>query len=91
MSVTPEALTAVALALAAGVAAGWFFFATLRRTVELWLAGGSAPRALALQLGRFAVLGAVLAATAVAGTWPLLAAAAGVLLARAAVLRRAGG
>ena len=89
MSLAAQTLPGVALALVAGGAGGWLFFASLRRTVDLWLSGGAATRALALHLGRFVVLGAVLAGAALAGALPLLAATAGVLLARALVLRRA--
>ena len=42
--------------LAAGLALGLFHFATLHRVAALYVEGGSAPKALALQLGRFALL-----------------------------------
>jgi F1F0 ATPase subunit 2 len=75
-----------AVALAAGGAAGAAFFALLRTTVGLY---GTRrwPLGIALHLARWALLAAVLVAAARAGAAPLLAAAAGTLLARAAVLR----
>jgi hypothetical protein len=75
---------------ATGVAVGVAHFALLGRTVALWLGGGSAVAALALQLGRLTLTVAMLALAARAG-WPeLLACAAGVFLGRTLVLRQAG-
>ena len=91
MSASAQTLLSCALAAAGGFAGGWLFFATLRRTVDLWLRGGSAGTALALHLGRFVVLAALLSAAAMAGVWPLLSATLGLLLARHALLSRARG
>lgn len=82
-----ETSAMLAAALCIGAAAGCVFFASLRRTLDLWLAGATA-RAVALLLLRFTLITALLAAAAMAGAAPLLAVLAGVLLARHAVLRR---
>ena len=82
------ALTALGLVL--GFAAGLVHFASLRRVTELYLGGGSPARAVALQLVRFAGLGAVLALLAWLGAAPLIAGALGLTLARGVLLRRAG-
>ncbi|MBN8186367.1 MAG: N-ATPase subunit AtpR [Salipiger thiooxidans] len=74
--------------LAAGLALGLFHFATLHRVTALYVGGGSAPKALALQLGRFALLVAGLVLLALWGATALLAGAAGVMIGRAVVLRR---
>ncbi|NDW00133.1 ATP synthase subunit I [Salipiger sp. PrR002] len=83
---TPYALAALALCL--GFALGWAHFASLRRVTDLYLESGPAWRALALQLGRLAVLAGVLVGLALLGALPLLAGTLGLLLARQMVLRR---
>ena len=81
-------LLAPLLALTAGLAGGWAFFASLRRGVERWLAGGAGATLLLLQALRLLLMAALLAVAALAGAVPLLAATLGVLLARQLVLRR---
>ncbi len=75
--------------LAAGGATGGAFFALLRATVALY---GSRrwPLAIALHLGRWALLVTTLIAAARGGAAVLLAAAAGTLLARLALVRAGG-
>ena len=76
-----------AFALVAGVALGVAHFASLRRVTEFF-AEGRALAAAGLQALRLLVLGAALVGAAWLGAWPLLAAMAGILLGRWAVLRR---
>ena len=77
----------IAFCLAAGIAIGALHFLSLRWSVRLFIEGRAA-RSLAIQGLRLAVLGGALAAVAVwFGALPLLAATAGLLLARTAVLR----
>jgi hypothetical protein len=90
MEVDAPVMTAafVVFFAALGVAAGAAHFLLLRRTVALWVDGGSARAVLALQLGRLALTILVLALAARAG-WPaLIACAAGVFGGRSLVLRR---
>ncbi|MDJ0390513.1 ATP synthase subunit I [Roseomonas sp. E05] len=64
-----------------GFLLGLLHFRTLRRNAALYL-GGSAPKAVALHLGRMAMTAGGLLLAARAGAWPLLLATAGLLLAR---------
>jgi len=82
----------LALQLAAGLvlggAVGAAHFGALRASVGLIVEGG-AMRALLLQLARFAGTGVALAGIALwLGAWALLAAAAGIGIARVVMLRR---
>lgn len=70
-----------------GVLVGLTHFTSLRWIVRLYT-GGGALRAVVIQLGRFVVLVGVLAALAQLGAAALLGGAAGILAARAFVLRR---
>ncbi len=83
---TPYPLAVLALCL--GFALGLLHFASLRRVTGLYLDGGPPWRALALQLGRLALLAAGLVGLALLGALPLLAGTLGLLLARQLVLRR---
>lgn len=77
----------IVLWLAAGVAVGVLHFLSLRWSVRLFIEGRAA-RSLAIQGLRLAVLGGGLFAVVVwFGALPLLAATAGLLLARTAVIR----
>ncbi len=77
--------------LAAGALVGAFHFLTLRLNVRMLANGGSLFLALALQLGRFAVVAAALTAVAITfGALPLLVATAGILIMRTAVVRLGG-
>jgi len=80
-------LSLLALYLAAGVAVGTIFFRALRWSARMLVEGGAASTALALALGRFLLMGALLTLAAREGAAPLLAASAGVLVGRFLVLR----
>ncbi len=75
--------------LAAGLFAGILYFRALLRTTEMFVNGGSVAGVLLMGVYRFAGLGLVLFLAALEGAWPLLCMAAGVLLARFAMLRLA--
>ena len=75
---------------AAGGVAGLAYFMALRWNVALFERGAT-PKAIVLLMTRFAVLAAVFAGLAKLGAPALLSAAAGLLAARRAVLRRLGG
>ncbi len=76
-------------ALGTGFGVGIFHFRSLEGVARRIVAGDQT--AVALQLGRLAVLGAVLALLAMIGAPTLIAGAAGVLVARALVLSRVRG
>jgi N-ATPase, AtpR subunit len=72
----------------AGALIGTSHFLTLRWSVRMLALGGAPLPAMGLQLVRFAVLSVILALIARGfGAMPLVAVAAGILVARAAVLR----
>lgn len=77
----------VPLAALAGFGAGWLHFRSLEQVARR-LAEGRLS-AVALQIARLALLGFSLFLLAKAGAAPLLAGAAGLMLARARVLRGA--
>lgn len=83
-------MTATSLYALAGLLSGWLlgraYFAALDHTLHWWLAG-QARRAIALQAVRLGLLALALAMVAKLGALPLLCALAGILLARARVLR----
>ncbi len=71
-----------------GALIGTLHFLTLRWNVSMLALGRAPLLAVALQLGRFALLAGVLAAIAVGfGALPLLLAAAGILAARMGAVR----
>lgn len=78
----------VAVSLVAGAVLGAGFFSLLGVNVRLY---GSRrwPLAMVLHLARWAFLAAALVVAARVGALPLLAAALGILVARAGLLRRA--
>jgi F1F0 ATPase subunit 2 len=80
----------LSMGLALGTLAGAWHFMSLRWNWPLF-AEGRAAAALALQLARFALTGALLFMLAHVGALALLAGMAGFLLARAIVMRRHGG
>jgi len=80
----------VAAAALAGLALGLAYFASLRRAVAIFAAGGSWRAPAALTFGRLALAVVVLGAAAKLGPAALLAAFAGFLAARALMLRRQG-
>lgn len=74
--------------LAGGALIGTFHFLTLRWNVKMLALGRARPLAIALQLGRLALLAGVLAVIAIRfGALPLLLATAGILAARTTVVR----
>jgi len=76
--------------LAFGALIGAFHFLTLRSNVRMLVAGRSLPLVLATQLGRLALVGGALAVIAGHfGAPALVVAAAGILVARMAVIRLA--
>jgi hypothetical protein len=75
--------------LAAGAAIGTFFFLTLRWNVQMLAAGRPLLPVITIQLARLAGVGVLLAAIAIYfGALPLIAATAGILAARMALVRR---
>ena len=78
------------MGLAVGTLAGTWHFMSLRWNWPLF-AQGRAAAALALQLARFALTGALLLMLAHAGPLALLAGMAGILLARTIALSSRGG
>lgn len=83
-------LTAVACA-GLGVVLGLIYFRGLWWNARMLAGGRPAKRVVALMLGRFVLLAAVLALVAHAGALPLLATALGLLAGRQFVLRRVRG
>lgn len=73
----------------AGLGLGYVYFRALRKTTEMILGGGSALLALALTIGRLALIGAGFYLAVLAGGLALLLALAGVLSAKALLLRAA--
>ena len=74
------------LAAVAGMAAGWLHFRSLRPVTDRLLRGELS--AVALQVGRLALLAGFLILCTRAGPGPLLGAAAGVMAGRALALRQ---
>lgn len=85
----PSIASQLAMGLVLGTLAGAWHFLSLRWNWPLF-AQGRAAVALALQLSRFAVTGALLLILAHAGALALFAGMAGVLAARGIAVRRAG-
>jgi hypothetical protein len=93
MEVDAQAMTStlpsVFLWLAAGMLIGSPYWVTLRWSVGMLATGRSMALAIAMQLVRFAALAVALAFVAIHwGALALLVSAGGLMLARAAVLRR---
>ena len=83
-------MTALLLALyvAGGGIVGTVYFGSLWWNARLFERAGQVRTLLASMAARFVLLGGVLTAASFEGAMPLLATAAGVLLARTVVLRR---
>lgn len=81
-------LPAFLIYLGAGVGLGLLYFHGLWWNICQFAGGGRALTLLFLAIGRFLLLGAALLLVSLAGALPLLATALGVLIARAATLRR---
>ena len=75
--------------LAGGLLLGAAYFQTLRWTSDRLASGRGIPASIGLMIGRFVLLGSVLALISLEGALPLLLTALGVFIARAAVMRRA--
>jgi len=75
--------------VAGGLLAGILYYRALRRTADMFVNGGGVGAVLRMGVARFAWLGFVLFLAALEGAWPLLCMAAGVLLARFAMVRLA--
>ena len=73
---------------AAGIVLGLFYFRTLWWNVRRLAAGGRTIAAVALMIGRLALLGILLTLASLEGALPLLMMALGVLIARQVVIRR---
>lgn len=78
----------IAVYLMAGAAMGTLYFGSLWWNTRRFGQGGQIYTLLAGTAARLALLGGALWATSLEGAMPLLATALGVLLARAAVMRR---
>ena len=76
------------LHLAAGFGLGLLYFQGIWRNARLFVSGDHMITAVALGLGRFILLGGVLAIAALEGALPLLVMALGVLIARPLIMRR---
>ena len=86
----PSIATQLALGLAVGILAGAWHFLSLRWNWPLFASGKAMP-AMALQLARFALTGALFLMLAHVGALGLLAGMMGFLLVRAVAVRRHGG
>jgi F1F0 ATPase subunit 2 len=73
---------------AAGIIVGALYFRTLWWTARQFALSGRAMTTIALSIGRFVLLGGLLTLASLEGALPLLVMALGVLVARAAVMRR---
>lgn len=76
------------LHLAVGFGLGLLYFRGVWWNARLFASGGRMTTAVALGLGRFILLGGLLALAALEGALPLLAMTLGVLIARPLVMRR---
>jgi F1F0 ATPase subunit 2 len=74
--------------LAAGIGLGILYFRGLWWNARRLAQGGRMATTIAVMIGRFVLLGAVLTLASLEGALPLLVTALGVLLARAGVMRR---
>jgi N-ATPase, AtpR subunit len=81
-------LVSAALYLIAGVGVGVLYFWSLHENTRLFAAGVGMSTAIMFMIGRFVLLAGILVFASREGAFPLLAMALGVLVARAAVLRR---
>ncbi len=90
-SLPPWAMVpSLAVHCALGLVLGGLHFGGLWWNTRLFAEGGPLTLAIAAMLGRIVILGGVLTLVSFEGAAPLIATAAGVLLARALVTRRIG-
>jgi F1F0 ATPase subunit 2 len=73
--------------LAAGIALGILYFRSLWWNVRRFAHGGSLLAIIALMIGRFVLLGALMTLASLEGALPLLMLALGVFVARSTVMR----
>jgi F1F0 ATPase subunit 2 len=71
----------------AGIGLGVLYFRSLWWNARRFTEDGRATTAIALMIGRFALLGILLTLASLEGALPLLAMALGILIARAAVMQ----
>jgi hypothetical protein len=81
----------IAASLTGGTLLGLAYFAAVRRTADLIVSGRQTALAIGLVLGRMALLGGVFFWALQFGALALIAAATGVLIGRAIILRRSKG
>lgn len=74
--------------IVAGIVLGVCYFHTVGWSARRFASGGRATTAIAATIGRFVLLGGVLALASLQGAAPLLAMALGILIARSAVIGR---
>jgi F1F0 ATPase subunit 2 len=86
---TPTLIAHAMLFVGAGAMIGAMHFTFLRWNAQLFISSGPVWHAVALQLARMMVTSAALLGCAYAGALPLVAALAGLLLARQFTLRKA--
>lgn len=86
---TVALILGLVVCLALGLVMGGLYFAAMWWSAELFATGSRMQLAIALTVGRFALILAVLALVAIrGGALPLLATAIGVVIARAAAMWR---
>ncbi len=87
----PATATAIGLAfhLVAGILLGILYFRSVRWSADRFVGGGRTATAIAMTIGRLAVLGGLLTCASLEGALPLLAMALGILAARPMVMHRA--
>jgi F1F0 ATPase subunit 2 len=83
-------LLSLAAHLAAGVMLGLVYFRSLWWNARRFAVGGHVATTIAVMIGRFVILGAVLTLASLEGALPLLLMALGILIARSVVVRRIG-
>lgn len=74
--------------LGTGMVLGILYFRGLWWSIRRFFDGGNLVATIALMIGRFVLLGSLMALASLEGALPLLVMALGVLAARAAVIRR---
>ncbi|CAN5910211.1 hypothetical protein BH11PSE13_BH11PSE13_42390 [soil metagenome] len=82
MTFTVTTALLLAAHLAAGFGLGWLYFYGLWRNARMFASGATVGKVIALSVGRFVLLGAVLVPVAIEGALPLLATALGIFIAR---------
>jgi F1F0 ATPase subunit 2 len=73
--------------LAAGIVLGVIYFRSLWWNARRFAEGGRVATTVAVLIGRFVILGAVLTLASLEGALPLLLMALGVLIARSVIMR----